>query len=213
MTKKCYIEPQPRVIANPQYVSGVRSPHTHTRIQQNISRDLGGSGTPGSQFTRAEQVRDRSSGLAGSGGPETTNKCRELASTVRKSEDTTSQPYGARMTRRAGKLRRSRGPWLAGILGEFVLVRLRHDPALRNLLESEARRGATDSLAEKRRDSRRPRNKPRVFFILYFSKKNLQKYIFCFRFYSSIPLPSGCPLPGGRPPAARQGSGRLPPLI
>ena len=29
------------------------------------------------------------------------------------------------------------------------------------------------------------------FLFLYFSKKNLQKYILDFRFYSSIPLPPG----------------------
>ena len=32
---------------------------------------------------------------------------------------------------------------------------------------------------------------PRVFFIFVFFKKKLQKYIFSFRFYSSIPLPPG----------------------
>ena len=30
-----------------------------------------------------------------------------------------------------------------------------------------------------------------AFFIFAFFKKNLQKYIFSFRFYSSIPLPPG----------------------
>ena len=39
-----------------------------------------------------------------------------------------------------------------------------------------------------------------AFFFFVFFKKNLQKYIFGFRFYSSIPLPSGRGAAGGLPP-------------
>jgi len=38
------------------------------------------------------------------------------------------------------------------------------------------------------------------FLFLHFSKKKLQKYIFGFRFYSSIPLPPGRGAAGGLPP-------------
>ena len=44
------------------------------------------------------------------------------------------------------------------------------------------------------------------FFIFVFFKKKLQKYIFGFRFYSSIPPPPG--RGGGRGPIARQVGGR-----
>ena len=40
-----------------------------------------------------------------------------------------------------------------------------------------------------------------VFFIFVFFKKNLQKYIFGFRFYSFIPLPPDRRAAGGLPPA------------
>ena len=43
-----------------------------------------------------------------------------------------------------------------------------------------------------------------VFFIFVFFKKKLQKYIFGFRFYSSIPLPPG----RGRQGAYRPAGGR-----
>ena len=40
-----------------------------------------------------------------------------------------------------------------------------------------------------------------VFFVFaFFKKKNLQKYIFGFKFYSSIPLPPGRGAAGGLPP-------------
>ena len=39
----------------------------------------------------------------------------------------------------------------------------------------------------------------RLFYFCIFQKKNLQKYIFGFRFYSSIPLPSGREAAGGLP--------------
>ena len=42
-----------------------------------------------------------------------------------------------------------------------------------------------------------------VFFIFIFFKKKLQKYIFCFRFYSSIPLLPGRGAAGGLPPDRR----------
>ena len=42
-------------------------------------------------------------------------------------------------------------------------------------------------------------SKTTSFLFLHFSKKILQKYIFDFRFYSSIPLPPGTGAVGGLP--------------
>ena len=51
----------------------------------------------------------------------------------------------------------------------------------------------------------------RLFYFCIFLKKILQKYIFGFRFYRSIPLPPGRGAAGGLPPVCRAGGPLLPP--
>ena len=72
------------------------------------------------------------------------------------------------------------------------------------LPSTEAKKPATSSCCEVVRGPvgfvSGKRRHPSVFFIFIFFKKKLQKYIFGFRFYSSIPIPPGRGAAGGLPP-------------